>query len=284
MATDGIEVALDFKRSKYMKLMVLTEEMSERAARAIGTIYVRYLAANTPPNAFGGEVGSALRNRKNEAIRTLQQRIAHNIAGVHNVSELGPNVEPEKVGSDAWDFRWLKEQRPGGKFGMLVPTSWRAVRGENPPESSPEEIYGTPEWRRGKMIAQHRYDADYRLSSYTFGFVRLNKLRKFVKDKQSHVGKLISGWAPAARAFAGGKNIATGFFEGLGGKGFGKLYKSKHGVWGGIAINRQSYSDAQREHIQRMANVSAKRTVKARKAQLAAIERWYTNEAKKTLS
>ena len=283
MATDGIEVSLDFKRSKYMKLMVLTEEMSERAARAIGTIYVRYLAANTPPNAFGGEVGPALRNRKNEAIRTLQKRIAQNIAGVDNVSELRPNVEPEKMGTDAWDYSWLNAQRPGGKFGMLVPTSWRAVRGENPPESTPEEIYGTPEWRGGKMVSKSPYNADYRLSSYTFGFVRLNKLRKFVKDKQSHAGKLISGWAPAARAFAAGKNIAAGFFEGLGGKGFGKLYKNKRGVWGGIAINRQSYSDAQRVHIQRMANVSGKRTVQARKAQLAAIKRWYTNEAKKTL-
>lgn len=283
MAMDGIEVSLDFKRSKYMKLMVLTEEMSERAARAIGTIYVRYLAANTPPNAFGGEVSRALRNRKNEAIRTLQQRIGQNIAGVDNVSKLQPNVEPEKVGTDAWDFRWLNAQRPGGMFGMLVPNSWRAVRGENPPESTPEEIYGTPEWRGGKMVAKSPYNADYRLSSYTYGFVRLNKLREFVKMKQSHVGKLISGWAPAARAFAAGKRIATGFFEGLGGKGFGKLYKNKHGVWGGIAINRQSYSDAQREHIQRMANVSTKRTVQARKAQLAAIKRWYTNEAKKKL-
>ncbi len=283
MATDGLEVTLDFKRSKYMKLMVLTEEMSERAVKAFGTIYVRYLAANTPPNAFGGEVGPALRNRKNEAIRALQKRIAQNIAGVDNVSALGPNVEPEKVGSDAWDYRWLNRQRPGGKFGMLVPNSWRAVRGEKPPESTPEEIYGTPKWSGGKMVAQHRYDADYRLSSYTFGFVRLNKLRKFVKDKQAHAGKLISGWAPAARAFAAGKNIATGFFEGLGGKGFGKLYKNKRGVWGGIAINRQSYSNAQRSHIQRMANVSGKRTVKARQAQLASIKRWYTNEAKKTL-
>ena len=283
MAMEGIKVTLDFNKQSFSRLHVLTEEATKRTAQGIGTIYVRYIAANTPPNAFRGEVGRALGNRKNEAIVGLQKRIAQNIAGVDSVAELKPNVNPERVGEDMWDYRWLTTQRPGGKFAMLVPDSWRAVRGEAPPESTPEEIYGTPVWRGGQMVSRRPYGPDVRLSSYTFGFVRLPKLRDFIKKKQSHVGKLISGWARAARAFATGKGIATGFFENLGGKGFGRMYKNKRGNWCGIAINRQSYSEKQRAHLQAMANVSDKRTVQARKAQLAAIKAWYKKEAKRIL-
>lgn len=283
MAMDGIKVTLDFNKQSFARLHVLTEEMSKRTAQGIGTIYVRYIAANTPPNAFRGRVKESLSNRKNEAIVGLQKKIAQSIAGVDSVSELKPNVKPERLSEDMWDYRWLTTQRPGGKFAMLVPDSWRAIRGEKPPESTPEEIYGTPVWSGGKMVSQNPYNPSIRPSSYTYGFVRLTKLRKFIKQKQAHVGKLISGWAPAARVFATGKGIASGFFENLGGKGFGRMYKNKLGQWSGIAINRQSYSEEQRAHLQATANVSAKRTVEARKTQLAAIKRWYTNEAKRIL-
>ncbi len=278
MAMDGIQVTLDFNKQSFARLHVLTEEASKRTAQGIGTIYVRYIAANTPPNAFRGQVGAALSNRKNKAVVDLQKRIAQNIAGVDSYKEVEAYARPvpyRKL-SGAWlalEPEGNRPVKPRGALGMVVPTSWSQVRKQAVPEAEPEQVFAGAVWHKG----------GYKLRHYKRSFVRKNKLSAFVKTKQSHVGKLISGWARAARAFATGKGIATGFFENLGGKGFGRMYKNKRGNWCGIAINRQSYSEKQRKHLQAMANVSDKRTVQARQAQLAAIKAWYKKEAKRIL-
>lgn len=278
MSTDGIKVTLDFNKQRFARLHVLTDEMSKRTAQGVGTIYVRYIAANTPPNAFRGGVKEALRNRKNKAVVDLQKRIAQNIAGVDSPKEVEAYARPvpyRKL-SGAWlalEPEGNRPVKPRGALGMIVPISWRQVRKQAVPETEPEQVFAGAVWHKG----------GYKLRHYKRSFVRKNKLRKFVKTKQAHVGKLISGWARAARAFATGKSIATGFFENLGGKGFGRMYKNKRGNWCGFAINRQSYSEKQRAHLQAVANVSDKRTVVARKAQLEAIKRWYKKEAKRIL-
>lgn len=273
-----VKVTLDFNKQRFARLHVLTEEMSKRAAQGIGTIYVRYIAANTPPNAFGGNVSAALQSRKNADIQALQRRIALNIAGVDKATEVEAYARPVPYRnlSGAWLALEPEENRPvkpRGALGMVVPTSWRKVRKQAVPETEPEKVFTGAVWGRG----------GYKLRRYKLTFVRKNKLSKFIKTKQAHAGKLISGWARAARAFATGKGIAAGFFEHLGGKGFGRLYKNKRGTWSGIAINRQSYSREQQAHLQAMANVSAKRTSAARKAQMEAIKRWYKKEAKRIL-
>ena len=142
------------------------------------------------------------------------------------------------------------------------------------PESTPAQAYAGAVWRRGRMQP----------ARWARRFVRAKALRDFIKMKQKHVGRLISGWAPAARVFATGKGIAPGFFASLGGKGFGRIFKNRKGCLCGLAINRQPYSPQQEADIRRRVPVVMRASRKACEAQMENIKKWYIEKAGKELA
>ena len=277
-----LDVKCRIRNRAWQRLAILTEGLPLQAVKTFGTIYVRAMAASTPPHTLGSPA-SVLSAKKHADILAAQKRVAQNIAGVDSPAEVQPNVRPVKMGADAWQFTYIGSHKVG-EFGMLVPDSWRAQGGENPPESTPKQIYGTPRWEGRRMVPSRPFDPSLMRSGYTGGFVRAKALRSFIAEKQKHVGKLISGWAPAARVFATGKGIAPGFFASLGGKGFGRIFKNKKGGLCGLAINRQPYSPQQLADIRRRVPQVMRASRKACEAQLEHIKKWYIRNAKKALA
>lgn len=262
----------------FQRLAVIAEGASKKAVKDFGTIYVRAMAASTPPHPVGSPA-SVLSSKKQADILAAQKRISQNIAGVDSPAEVQAFARPVPYANltGAWLAVDPDTGRPAprrGDFGFVVPTSWRKVRGQAVPESTPAQAYAGAVWRRGRMQP----------ARWARRFVRAKELRDFIKMKQKHVGKLISGWAPAARVFATGKGIAPGFFASLGGKGFGRIFKNKKDCLCGLAINRQPYSPQQEADIRRRVPVVMRTSRKACEARLEHIKKWYIRNAKKALA
>lgn len=269
------DCSIDLKA--FREVSILTTHMNEKAVKAFGTIYVRAMAASTPPHPEFSPA-SVLSAKKHADILTAQERVAQNIAGVKRVADLRPNAEAvyydERHGA-VYEPGTRKPAKRMGAFGMFIPTSWRSPRkGYSLPRSTPAEAYATAYWA-GKSMKPSRWGVH---------LVRKTDLAAFIKKKQQHVGKLISGWAPAARVFAAGKGIAPGFFASLGGKGFGRIYKNGNGYLCGLAINRQAYSVRQVLAIHRRVPQVMENSRKACRKQMEYIQKWYIRNAKKKLA
>lgn len=261
----------------FQRLAFLAGEVSERSAKAFGTIYVRAMAAVTPPHDGKADAQEALANRKHENIMILRERIAQNIAGFDpNKEKHSVLVVPYRNISGEWmplDIRTRRPAKPMGAFGIFVPLRWEKVKKKTIPESKPEQVYAGAKWDGKKMVPQR----------WRKHFVRHRALAAFVKKQQSHAGKLISGWAPAARVFAVGKSIANGLFENLGGKGFGRLYNDNKGRTRGVMINRQPYNAAQAALIKRRMRLAVSKTKEVRAVQIRQVLRWYKKKAKEAM-
>lgn len=257
------------------QLKALAVAASTKAIKAAGTIYVRAAASYTPPFRLDGEEYSnmRLRTQTHPDITQLRRAICKNIIGVERNWEL-----PEAI---AQEYRKLPGQwlalAPGGKsamklgpFGFVVPLNYRDKKGKAVPVVDPAQVFATARWDGHKMAPPQ----------WKIRFVRKTKLEALVKRQQKQAGKLISGWAPAARVFAEGKNIAKGFFEKLGGKGFGKIYTDKKGVSRGIMINRQAYNEKLAQVMAARLNFIESRTKEARRVQIRNIAKWYQKEAR----
>lgn len=274
---------LDYKvnvsEKAFQKLSFLAGEVPERCVKAFGTIYARALAAATPPHNGAGEVGAVLRSKSQRDLVILRERISWNIAGVTKPGDIQGFAQP--VPYRNLPGQWLaidpetrKPAKPRGFFGIVVPTSWAKVRGQSVPETSPEQAYAGARWDGKKLVSPQRKKKK---------FVRKAALSAFVKRKQATAGKLISGWAPGARVFATGQRIAAGFFESLGGKGYGRFFTDKKGRSRGFLVNRQPYNAKQADLLkQRMPRI-IQRTSDSRAAQVAKIKKWYAQQAKKAM-
>lgn len=274
----SFDYSVTVNKSGMQRLKALAVEAGEKAIKAFGTIYVRAAAAATPPHNRAASAASVLRSKKSADILALRKVISQNIAGVDDPKLIKPTAKPVPFRKLAGQWLAIDETtrrpvKPGNVFGFIVPTSWEKIRGENPPETDPAQVYSGARWDGHKMVP-----ARWRRS-----FVRKAKLAALVERQQKQAGKLISGWAPAARVFAEGKSIAKGFFEELGGKGFGKIYNDKKGTARGVMVNRQAYNS-------RLSNLMVERlpavvrvTKEARKVQVRNIAAWYTEQAKKVL-
>ena len=233
-AFDGLEALIAGKTSELIK--------------ALGTIYVRMFAAATPPHK--GVVQSPqdrLKNKKHVSILKAREAVAYNIAGVAGPKEVRPVAHPVRLKNGKWDWELIGgSYKPRGFFGMLVPDTWRKQRGEAPPEIAPQALYKGARWDGKKMVPAQKFDR----FAAPRGFVRSRALSAFIKEKQAHVGKLISGWVPAARFFATGKCIAPGFFEGLGGKGSAHTFTDKKGFARGVIRNAQAYNVRQAARLE----------------------------------
>lgn len=274
----GLTLTATVNNSAFHRLQVLTEDMNERAVKAFGTIYVRQMAASTPPHPVG-KGPEALSSKGHADIKSLHRRIAQDIAGVDSPAQVQAFAKPvpyRKL-SGAWlaiDPSTGRPAKPRGNFGIVVPTSWARVHKQAVPESTPEAAFAGARWQRG-----HMQPTGHRRRH----FVRRAKLAAFIRKQQAHAGKLISGWAPAARVFARGKRIAAGFFEHHGGKGFGRIYKNKKGQMAGIATNRMPYSAQQGADIKKRIPRVMKIARAACKVQTDNIRKWYASQAKKIL-
>ena len=263
-------------RRAFDRLAALSGEVSERAVQAFGTIYARALAAMTPPHMGKGKPAEVLRSKNQRDLVKLREIISLNIAGVKRPEDIKPNARPVPFRSlsGAWlalDPAENRPAKPSGCFGMFVPTSWKKVRGQKVPESSPAQVYKSARWDGKKMVPTRRKRH----------FVRAAALKALVKQQQKHAGKLVSGWAEAARLFSTGKNVAAGFFVELGGKGFARKRKNADGVSRGFMVNRQPYSAAQAAEMKRRMPAALGSAKSAREAQIKAITRWYKHQAKK---
>lgn len=274
----GLTMTATVNKSSFKRLQVLTEDMNERAVKAFGTIYVRQMAASTPPHPWGTGP-AALSSKGHEDIKSLHRRIAQDIAGVDSPAQVQAFAYP--VPSKKWPGSWMaidtatkRPAKPRGNFGIVVPTSWARVRKQVVPESTPEAAFEGARWQRGHKKPAGRARRH---------FVRRAKLAAFIRKQQKHAGKLISGWAPAARVFATGKNIAPGFFEHHGGKGFGRIYKNKGEPMEGIATNRMPYSALQGADIKKRIPRVLKNARGACQVQMENIRKWYQRQAKKSL-
>lgn len=260
----------------FQRLQSLAFEASDKCVKAFGTIYARAMASATPPHSGRGAAGDVLRSKKQKDIVALQRVIAQNIAGVDDprqIEGMGKPVPFRNLGGQwmAVDTETRRPVKPRGAFGFIVPTSWARVRGESVPETDPAQVYAGAIWDGKKMVPRR----------YRKTFVRKAKLQEFVRMQQRHAGKLISGWAPGARVFAMGKNIAAGFFAELGGKGFGRIFTDKKGRVRGWLVNRQAYNSRQNALlIHRMPGV-IRMTKLAREVQVELIKKWYSKNAKK---
>lgn len=263
----------------FQKLSFLAGEVPDRCVKAFGTIFARALAAGTPPHNGRDEAGAVLRSKNQHDIVVLRERISWNIAGVNKPGDIQGFAQPVPFRNlpGQWlaiDTETRKPAKPRGFFGMVVPTSWAKVRGQSVPETSPEQAYAGARWDGKKLVSPTRKRKK---------FVRKNALAAFVKRKQAQAGKLISGWAPGARVFATGKRIAAGFFEALGGKGYGRIFTDKKGRSRGFLINRQPYNSKQADMLKKSMPLILQRTSDSRAAQVAKIRKWYAQQAKKAL-
>lgn len=274
----NVDYSVTLNKAGMHALKALAVEACEKTIRAFGTIYVRAAAAATPPHNSAASAATVLRSKKSADILALRKVISKNIAGVDDPKLIKATAKPlpfRKLAGQwlAIDETTRRPVNPRNVFGFIVPTSWGKVRGENPPETDPAQVYSGARWDGHKMVP-----ARWRRS-----FVRKAKLAALVVRQQKQAGKLISGWAPAARVFAEGKSIAQGFFAELGGKGFGKIYNDKKGLTKGIMINRQAYnSRLSNLMVDRLPNV-VRYTKEAREVQARNIEKWYAAQAKKIL-
>lgn len=275
-----IDYKVNLSEKAFQKLSFLAGEVPERCVKAFGTIYARTLAANTPPHfANVGNMGEILRSKKHEDIEELREAICWNISGVPSREYIKGTVQPVPYRNlpGQWlaiDPRTRKPARPYGFFGIVVPISWAKVRGQRVPETSPEQAYAGARWDGKKMVSPNRRKMK---------FVRKSALSAFIKKKQAQAGKLISGWAPGARVFATGKNIAPGFFENLGGKGYGRIFKDKKGRSRGFLVNRQAYNPEQARILKLRMPAVIRSTSNLRASQILKIKKWYAQQAKKAL-
>jgi hypothetical protein len=278
MNEDFIYFVVKENKEGFEELKALTVDATEKTIKAFGTIYVRSAATITPPHNSGMNASTILRSKKHYDILELRKVISKNIAGVEDprlITPVGRPVPFRKLAGQwlAIDETTRRTVKPNNVFGFIVPTSWKKVRGVKPPETDPEQVYRGARWDGVKMVPAH----------WRRTFVHKDKLTALVKQQQQQAGKLISGWAPAARVFAEGKNIAAGFFEELGGKGFGKIYTDKKGNARGVMVNRQAYNaKLGRELWWRLDSVMAY-TEPARMVQIKKIQKWYAAQAKKVL-
>lgn len=264
-------------KAGFQKLKELAIEASDKTVKAFGTIYVRSMAASTPPHQRVAQAAAPILSSKNQKdIKVLRERIAQNIAGVDSPDKVEGYARPVPFRNlpGAWlalDPSTGQRVKPRGFFGMIVPTSWAKVRGQKPPATTPAALYSGARWAGKKMIQPQRRK----------GFVRKAELQSFIRLHQAQAGKLISGWAPAARVFAMGKKLSPGFFEELRGKGFGKIFTDKKGRARGLIVNRQAYDSKQNKLlIERMPEV-VRQSKEARRVQLNNILDWYKKQAKK---
>lgn len=242
---------------------------------SLGTFYIRGMAAATPPHNGKKAANSVLKVKNSPDILAAREKVALNIAGVSKVDDIEGYARPVPFRNlrGAWlalDPASGQRAKVRGDFGMIVPTSWARVSGEKPPEVTPESLYRGAVWAGRKMVPKR----------WRKGFVKAAALKQFVKERQKHVGKLVSGWAPAARMFATG-GIAKGFMAELGGKGSGRKWEKAPGVWKGKATNSQPYNGKQASLIERRAPGMVRRAKEARKAQARAIMQWFAREVKK---
>lgn len=274
-----LEYQVHISDNAFQRLKFLAGQVPEKSVKAFGTIYARALAAATPPHTGAGEVGAVLRSKSQRDITILRERISWNIAGVNKPGDIQGFAQPVPFRnlSGQWlaiDTETRKPAKPRGFFGIVVPTSWAKVRGQSVPETSPEQAYAGARWDGKKLVSPTRKRKK---------FVRKNALAAFIKRKQTQAGKLISGWAPGARVFATGAAIAAGFFESLGGKGFGRMYTDKKGRTRGVLVNRQAYNPKQADLLKRRMSRVIRRTSDSRAAQILKIKKWYAQQAKKAL-
>jgi hypothetical protein len=255
----------------FQRLHGLALETSLRSVKEQGTIFVRAAAAMTPPHQARHASSASLNTQKNADIQKSRELVRRNILGA---------AEPQKVRAvpyrnlpGAWlalDPATNKPARIKSVFGIVVPESVQKVRGQKVPLSNLPQVYAGARWNGKRMVPARRKTH----------FVNAGQLDTFIKQKQGHVGKLISGWAPAARVFATGKKIAAGFFEKLGGKGFGRIIEGKDGLCKGFMVNRQPYQPAQADLIQRNMQKLYAFTKAARAVQKKKILAWYKKQAK----
>lgn len=274
MSSVGYSVKVNNKG--FAQLKALTVQCCEKSIKAFGTIYANAMASATPPHTAKGTPATATKGHAD--IKKLKQIISLNIAGVEDPRQIKPTAKPvpyRKL-AGAWmaiDPETKKPIKTRSPFGFIVPTSWRRVRGQNPPETDPAAVYATARWRGKKMVP----------AKFKKVFVRKNKLAALVKKQQKEAGKLISGWAHGARVFATGKRIAPGFFAELGGKGWARIFKDKKGQARAIMVNRQAYNERQSKLIISRMPYVVKRTKAARAVQVKAIVEWYVKQSQKAL-
>ena len=264
-------------KALFGKMNKLAGESALRMTTSLGVFYVRGMAAATNPHNGKLSVNEVLKVKNSADIIAAREKVALNIAGVANVNDIEAYARPVPYSNlaGAWlalDPASGKRAQIRGDFGMIVPTSWARVRGIKPPEVSPESLYRGAVWD-GKKMKPKRWRK---------GFVKKDALKKFVKEKQAHVGKLVSGWAPAAHLFASG-GIAKGFFAELQGKGSGRKWEKTPGEWKGKAINSQPYNAGLARQIESRARGMIRRAKEARKAQAKAIMKWFAREIKKAV-
>lgn len=274
-----IDVHVSKDARQFQRLEFLAGEVSDYSVRTFGTFFARLLAATTPPNRWWRSP-KVLRSQKNEDIKILRERISWNISGQTNPAEIEGFAQPVPYRNlpGQWlalDPQTRKPVKPRGFFGIVVPISWKKVRGQKIPETSPEQAYAGGRWDGKKVIGLQRKKIK---------FVRKNALKAFVKKRQKDAGRLISGWAPGARVFAIGANIEPGFFESLRGKGFGRMFKDKKGLARGVLVNKQAYNPEQASFLRINMSKLVRRAEDSQAAQVQRIKNWYAQQAQKILS
>ena len=181
-----------------------------QCVKMTGTIYANALRTLTPPHGNGSTLKDTAK-KKSKGILKLHKRIAEDI--------MGGTATPYGRPVLAKDGRWLafdtegRYTSGGGHFGFVVPTR-DTFNGTRVPFVDPEQVLASSRWYKVRG-SYRRYPA----APQGINFVRAGALKSAVAKRLKRAGFTISGWAPGARYFATGANIAKGFFEGLGGRG-----------------------------------------------------------------
>ena len=258
---------------KWHALKKLQGALAETALRQRGVIFANALRTVTPPHGKGATMASTAK-KDNDGIRALRKRIAQDIAGVDDVEQISAYADPVLTRSGKWialQTGTKKLALSKGNFGFIVLSS-TSYRGKRVPLAKPAEVYGKPVFKRGRAHVS---------GVWAPVFVKAAALRAFVKQKQAHAGKFVSGWVHGYLAF-GGKSVPAGYFRKLGGAGYGRKQGSGEKLRG--VMGNEAAPDAAMATRAAMREKRALRIAEpALRTNARALAKWYKKKMKELL-